>query len=236
MIAVLHATMGGMAMPGGSAMAMAWTRMPTQTWLGAAAAFLGMWLAMMAAMMLPSMAPVLWRYRRSVDTVGRARAAGLTALVGAGYLFLWAVLGMIVFPLGVSLAALARQLTPSTSAVAMTTAVVIIAASALQFTAWKAHHLACWREAPEHGRSLPASAGTAWRHGLRLGVHCSSSSAGLTMVLLVLGAMDLRMMAMVTMAITAERLAPASLRVTPALGAAGVGAGLLLIARAAGAT
>ena len=43
-------------MPGGwtMAMAMAWTRMPGQTWPGAAASFLGMWVVMMVAMMLPS--------------------------------------------------------------------------------------------------------------------------------------------------------------------------------------
>ena len=36
--------MGGMPMPGGWTMSMAWMRMPGQTWPGAAASFLGMWL------------------------------------------------------------------------------------------------------------------------------------------------------------------------------------------------
>jgi predicted metal-binding membrane protein len=34
---------------------MAWMRMPGQTWPGAAASFLGMWVVMMVAMMLPSL-------------------------------------------------------------------------------------------------------------------------------------------------------------------------------------
>ena len=34
-----------------------------------------------------------------------ARADGLTALVGAGYVVVWAALGMLVFPLGAGLAA-----------------------------------------------------------------------------------------------------------------------------------
>jgi hypothetical protein len=38
----------------------------------------------------------------------------------------------------------------------------------LRLTAWKARHLACCREAPGRGRTLPADAGTAWRHGLRV--------------------------------------------------------------------
>lgn len=40
----------GMPMPGGWTMSMAWMRMPGQTGLGAAASFLGMWVAMMVAM------------------------------------------------------------------------------------------------------------------------------------------------------------------------------------------
>src|SRR5207302_5508750 len=45
--------MGEMPMPGGWTMSMAWMRMPGQTWSGAAASFLGMWVVMMVAMMLP---------------------------------------------------------------------------------------------------------------------------------------------------------------------------------------
>jgi predicted metal-binding membrane protein len=78
------------------------------------------------------------------------------------------------------------------------------------------------------------TAGTAWRHGLRLGLHCSYCCVGLTAILLVIGVMDLRVMAAVTTAITVERLAPAGERVARAIGAVVVAAGLLLIARAAG--
>jgi predicted metal-binding membrane protein len=53
-------------------------------------------------------------------------------------------------------------------------------------------------------------------------------------ILLVIGVMDLRAMAVVTAAITVERLAPAGERVARVTGAVVVGAGLFLIARAAG--
>jgi hypothetical protein len=46
--------------------------------------------------------------------------------------------------------------------------------------------------------------------------------------------MDLRAMALVAAAITIERLAPASRRVARAIGVVVVGAGLFVIARAAG--
>jgi Predicted metal-binding integral membrane protein (DUF2182) len=67
-------------------------------------------------------------------------------------------------------------------------------------------------------RPLPADAGTAWRHGLRLGLHCSHCCAGLMAILLVIGVMDLRAMGVVAAPITAERLAPAGERVARAIG------------------
>ena len=65
----------------------------------------------------------------------------------------------------------------------------------------------------------------------RFGLHCSLSCANLTAILLVIGVMDLRAMAIVTAAITAERLAPAGERVAQATGGAVIVAGVLLITR-----
>ena len=219
-------------MPGGWTMSMAWMRMPGQTWPGAAASFLGMWVVMMVAMMLPSLVPMLWRYRQAVGRTGETRLGRLTALVGVGYFFVWTVFGMAAFPLGVALAAIEMQQPALARAVPIAVGVVVLIAGALQLTAWKARHLACCREAPGRGRTLPADAGTAWRHGLRLGLHCSHCCAGLMAILLVIGVMDLRAMAVVAAAITVERLAPAGERVARAIGAVVVGAGLFLIARA----
>src|SRR5471032_3291206 len=83
--------MGGMTMPVGWTMSLAWMRMPGQTWPGAAASFLGMWIAMMVAMMLPSLVPMLCRYRESVGRTGKTRLGRLTALVAVGYFFVWTV-------------------------------------------------------------------------------------------------------------------------------------------------
>ena len=65
--------MGGMPMPGGWTMSMAWMRMSGQTWPGAAASFLCMWVMMMVAMMLPSLVQMLWRYRQAVAMPGATR-------------------------------------------------------------------------------------------------------------------------------------------------------------------
>jgi predicted metal-binding membrane protein len=223
---------GGMAMPGGWTMSMAWMRMPGQTWAGAAASFLGMWLVMMTAMMLPSLVPMLRRYRQAVD--GVMPLGRLTVLVGTGYFLVWTLFGIIAFPLGVALAQVAMEHPALAHAVPAAVGVVLVIAGAFQFTAWKAHHLACCREMPRHRRSFPADAGSALRHGLSLGLHCSCCCAGLTAVLLAVGVMDLRAMAAVAAAITIERLAPTGSRMAHAIGIALIAAGLLVIARAAG--
>jgi len=224
--------MGGMPMPGGWTMSMAWMRMPDQSWVGAAVAFLAMWVVMMVAMMLPSLVPMLRRYRQAVGRAGDTRLDGLTALVGFGYFLVWTVFGMAAFPLGVALAAIAMQQPALGRAVPLAVGAVILIAGCLQFTAWKLRHLACCREAPGRSCTLPANAGTAWRHGLRLGLHCSQCCASLMAVLLVIGVMDLRVMAVVGAAIAVERLAPAGEWVARATGAVAIGAGLFLIAQA----
>jgi predicted metal-binding membrane protein len=193
-----------------------------------------MWVAMMAAMMLPSLVPTLWRYRQAVDRTGETRLGRLTALVGAGYFVVWTVFGVIAYALGVALAAVEMQWPALARIVPTAVGVVVLIAGALQFTAWKAHHLACCRQIPERARAFPADAGTAWRHGLHLGLHCSYCCAGLTATLLVIGVMDLRAMVVVTAAITIERLAPVGRHVARVVGAVVVGAGVFVIARAAG--
>ncbi len=223
-----------MPMPGGWTMSMAWMRMPGQTWAGATASFLGMWVAMMVAMMLPSLVPMLCRYREAVGRTGEVRLGLLTTLVAAAYFLVWSAFGAAAFPLGVALATLEMQQPALARAVPIAIGAVVLVAGALQLTAWKARHLACCRESPGRGRPLAADAGTAWRHGLRLGLHCSRCCAGPMAVLLAIGVMDLRAMAVVAAAITAERLAPAGDRVARAIGAVGLAAGSLVIARAAG--
>jgi predicted metal-binding membrane protein len=224
--------MDGMPMAGGWTMSMAWMRTADQTWAGAAVSLLAMWVVMMVAMMTPSLLPTLWRYREAVAGAAEARLGALTALVGVAYFCVWALLGIVVLPLGLALAAAEMRYAALSRAVPIASGLVGLLAGACQFTTWKADHLACCRESLD--RTLPSDASTACRYGIRLGLHCCCSSAGLTAILLVMGVMDLRVMAAVTTAVTAERLAPAGGRVAQAIGATVVGVGALLIAQAAG--
>lgn len=226
------ADMPGMAMPGGWTMSMAWMRMPDQTWPGAEASFLGMWALMMVAMMLPSLVPMLWRHRQAVVAAGLSgrRAGALGLVVGAGYYLVWAAQGAVVFPLGVAVAGAAMRWPALSRAVPLGAGAMVLAAGAVQLTPWKTRHLACCRLL----RPVPPSGGAlrALKHGVRLGLHCGACCAGLTAVLLVLGVMDLAVMAVVTVAITAERLAPATARVARGVGAVLVATGLFLVVRA----
>jgi predicted metal-binding membrane protein len=224
---------GEAAKPGGGTMSMVWMRMPGQTWPGAAASFLGMWVLMTAAMMLPSLVPALWHYRQAAGSTGGTRLGRLTAIAGTGYFVVWTMFGVAAFALGAALAAIGMQRPVLARVVPIAAGVVVLIAGTLQLTAWKARHLARCREASWHGGGVPVAAGTAWRHGLRLGLHCGYSCSGLMAILLVVGIMDLRAMAVVAAAVSVERLAPAGERVARATGMVAVGAGLVLIARAA---
>lgn len=204
--------MGDMPMPGDGSMSLTWMRVPGQSWLAAAATFVGMWSVMMVPMMLPSVTPLLWRYRRALETTAAVRRGGLMALAAAGYFVVWSALGVAVFPFGAALAALQMQMPAVSRAVPTAAGVVVVIAGLLQFTAWKARQLACCRDDLRSGHSAATDARSAWDLGVRAGLRCGRCCAGLMMVLLVIGVMDWRAMALVTAAITAERLAPAGER------------------------
>jgi predicted metal-binding membrane protein len=217
----------GMSMAGSSSSSMLWTRVPGQSWLNVAAGFMGMWMVMMAAMMLPSLSYMLLSYRRALRRSGQASLGRMTILVGAGYFFVWAIFGLVAYPLGVSISAAEMQWMELGKLAPIATGVVLLLAGGLQLTAWKVGQL-------EHCLDRPASVMTpgarnAWRHGLQLGLHCSLCCLGFIMVLLATGVMDLGIMAAVTVAITAERLAPNPKYISRGLGVLALVIGFVVI-------
>jgi predicted metal-binding membrane protein len=222
-------TMNGMPMPGGWNLSMMWMRMPGQTWPGVAMQFIGMWLVMTMAMMLPSLVPMLWRYRQAVGEIAGDYLGALTALVSAGYFFVWALFGVSVFLTGAMLSEVAMNSSPLARVVPMAIGIVVVIAGALQFTRWKARHLECCRVAPVCRDAISLDAHAAWRHGLRLGMHCVHCCCGLTVGLLAIGVMNLYAMALVTAAISVERFAPRGQRTAQCVGAIVVLAGLWMI-------
>lgn len=224
--------MGDLPMPGGWTLSMMWMRMPGQTWPGTVAMFLAMWTAMTVVMMLPSLAPSLWRYHQAAGRSAATSPAWLTALMTAGYFVTWTIAGVATFALGAGLAAIAMRFPALARLVPIAAGAVVLMAGVLQRSAWKARHLECCRMWRSHGGASPLRACEAWRHGLRLGAHCGCSCAALMAVGLALGVMNATIMSLVAVAVAAERLAPAGERVARASGAATMVVGLLLVFRA----
>ncbi|WP_438820197.1 DUF2182 domain-containing protein [Burkholderia contaminans] len=224
------AAMGGAPVSGGAA----WQR-PCGWGAGRTfAAFAGMWGAMTVTMMLPVLAPVLWRYRQSVGPLAAVRSTWLVAVVGAGYFAVWMAVGALVFPAGAALTSAAARLPALARAMPFVAGTVVLAAGVLQFSGWKARRLTCCRHAATGAHPPHAEAGAAWRHGVRAATRCGACCGNLMAVALAAGMMDLRVMAVVTVAIAAERLAPAGGRVARIVGCVVVGGGMVMIVRAAG--
>jgi predicted metal-binding membrane protein len=210
---------GGMPMPGGWTMSMAWMRMPGHSWTFAAAIFLGMWSLMMTAMMLPCLGVMLARYRESVTT--SSRSPHQIIAVAAAYLLVWIAAGALVYPIGVAIAAIAMRSPSLARAIPFATAAVMLLAGLVQWTSWKQRRLqqCCDTE------SAPTT--TPWRFGVRLGVRCSLCCATFMTAFLVTGVMSIPGMAAATLAITVERIAP-----RPALTARLLGVVMIAIAPA----
>jgi predicted metal-binding membrane protein len=223
---------GGMVMPGGWTMSMTWMRMPGQTWAGAATAFLAMWTLMMLAMMLPSFVPSLLRYRRILRVQNENRLGAQTAICGTAYFAVWSAFGAVAFTLGVILARAEMEWSALARSVPLLTGVVLLLAGCIQLTPWKARQLALCRLAPVCIRTTPERPENAWRHGVRLGVHCALCCSGFMIILLVVGLMNLTAMAILAVAITVERVAARPAIVARAAGVAIIVVGAIAITRA----
>jgi predicted metal-binding membrane protein len=104
--------------------------------------------------------------------IGKPRLGLLTTLVGAGYYFIWAVLGLVAYPLGVALAAIEMRQPALARSEPFEVGLVVLAAGLLQFTDWKARQLACCRAAPR--RCRPSNV---WHRGVSVSLEPSGPSS-----------------------------------------------------------
>lgn len=225
------ATMGAVPMAGGWLLSGIWLPLCGQSWLETAACFVGMWFVMMVAMMLPSLAPVLWRYRNAAFAAGASRPGGLVVLTGTSYFAVWAGFGLLAFLIGAALAQIALQFPSLARLGPVAGGFVILIAGLSQFSLWKTRLLAdC------HDRSgalaVHPSVVTALGGGTALGLRCCLSCIAPMTVLIAGGLMDLLLMLCVTLSVTAERLMPPEMRIAQAAGAVMAGSGLFLLGRA----
>jgi predicted metal-binding membrane protein len=169
--------------------------MGTATQLGSFGAFIAVWVAMMAAMMLPGAAPAVLRRAHA----GGARAVPL--FVGS-YLAVWAVAGVVVF------AAYRPHGTLAAGA-------VVIAAAVYEAAPLKRHFRRRCREATGSG--------------LKFGLCCAGSSAGLMAMLVALGVMSITWMAVIALLVLAQKLLRANAAIDLPLALAIAGLGVLIV-------
>jgi predicted metal-binding membrane protein len=205
--------------------------MPGQAWLNSAASFMGIWIVMMIAMMLPSLVPELLRYRALARSQDEPHLAWLTLFAGTGYFLVWAVFGLAAYLLGLMWAAAEMQWMDLMGFASAAIGLVLLLAGAFQLSVWKARQLECCREMPVRAQLPAPDSRTSLYYGLRLGLHCCVCCVGLMAALLVTGMMNLAGMTIIAAAITVERLAPKPLLITRAAGVILLVAGVLVIGR-----
>jgi predicted metal-binding membrane protein len=158
--------------------------------------FVAAWVTMMAAMMLPGAAPAVVRHGRMNGSV---RAA---VLFTAAYLAIWALAGLVAYPLDRPHGSLAAGL-------------VVIAAGAYELTPVKGHYRRRCRE----------EAGS----GLGFGLYCAGSSIGLMAMLVALDVMSLFWMAIVAVLACAQKLLPARAAIDIPVALALIALGLVIV-------
>jgi len=188
-----------------------------------ATGFVGAWVVMMAAMMLPSAAPLVLLYRAAGPN---GRAANAIPLV-AGYLLAWAVFGACVYAAQQALGAAIQSSSTLSDAQPYAVAGSLAVAGIYQFTPLKR---ACLRQCRSpldflmHRWRGPGAFG-ALRLGLEHGAYCVGCCWGLMAVLVVAGSMSLLWVVLIALIVFVEKLMPFGER-----GAHLTGAGLGLLA------
>ncbi len=176
--------------------------------LGGLGWYLGIWVTMTAAMMLPTVLPhVAWLARRVP-----------TLLFGVGYLGVWTAYGLAVYAVYRLVASFDTGWLAWDEAGPYAAGVVIVAAGLYELTPFKRRSLRRCRMFPEDTGAL--------RSGLAHGLDCVGCSGGLMLVLFAVGVMSLFWMAVVAAAIFAEKVLPQGLRLSRVLAPALVVLGL----------
>ena len=179
--------------------------------LGGLGWYLGIWVTMTAAMMLPSTVTAA----RHVPRLGR-RAP--TLLFAAGYLAVWSGYGVLAYGVFRLVTSLDLGWLAWNRGGPYAAGAVVVAAGLYELTPLKRLSLRRCRSAPHRGN--------AFRSGLAHGLDCVSCSGALMTVLLVLGAMSLFWMAVVAVAIFAQKVLPRGPRLASAFAVALVALGI----------
>jgi predicted metal-binding membrane protein len=179
--------------------------------LGGLGWYLGIWVTMTAAMMLPSAAPTARHVARLAYRVP-------TLLFTGGYLAVWTGYGLLAYGVFRLVTSFDIGWLAWNRGGPYASGVVIVAAGLYELTPLKRLSLRRCRSA----RHPVSALGSGFAHG----VDCVGCSGALMAVLFVLGAMSLFWMAVVAVAIFAEKVLPHGTRLAPAFAVALVALGI----------
>jgi predicted metal-binding membrane protein len=186
------------------------------TTLGSLGWFLGVWVVMMAAMMLPSAAPTVALHSH----LTRDRSPHASLVFAGGYLLAWTAAGALAFGVAAAGRATLGDVLAWDRAGRWAAALTLVAAGVYQLTPLKDVCLTRCRS--PLGSLTAASQGGSWgalRSGARIGAWCIGCCWALMASLFALGIMSLAWTAAVAALVAAEKLLPRR-RVATCAGAA----------------
>jgi predicted metal-binding membrane protein len=200
--------------------------------LGGLGWFIGVWVTMMAAMMLPSVAPMVLLFARvSRQRVRQRRAAVTPWVFVGGYLTIWTVFGLVAYGVYAVVEAVGGGVLAWDRGGRWVAGGAVVAAGLYQLTPLKSlclrhcrgplHFLLHgWRE----GRS------GAVRMGVEHGAYCVGCCVGLMVALFALGVMSVFWMAAVASIVFVEKVVPHGERASRLLSLVLVALGLWIAA------
>ena len=196
--------------------------------LGSIGWYVGVWVTMMAAMMLPSAAPMVRLYAgfsRDDSAAGR-NVAGVTAFA-ASYFGVWTGFGLLAFAIQRIVVSVESGTLAWDEAGPYVAGGAVAAAGLYELTPLKRVCLRHCRS-PLHfllggWRDGPAGA---LRMGAAHGLYCVGCCVGLMLILFAVGVMSLFWMVLIASVIFAEKLVPAGERLSHVLGLAFVALGI----------
>jgi predicted metal-binding membrane protein len=178
--------------------------------LGGLGWYLGIWVTMMAAMMLPSVAPmVLLHAKVSREKARRDQPFVPTWVFLAGYLVAWTAYGAVAYALYRGIRAVDHGVLAWDRAGPYVAGAALVVAGAYELTPLKSVCLRHCRS-PMHfllGGWRPGWAGS-FRMGLEHGAYCVGCCWGIMLALFAVGVMSLFWMAVVAGVIFVQKLAP----------------------------
>ncbi len=211
--------------------AAAWMMTAHWDWLHVGLLY-SMWSAMMVAMMLPSTAPALLQYARSVpvESEGTRPASSISAFA-AGYVFVWMLFSAaatIVQRVMTEAQLLTPMMEPAMPALA---GGLLLGAGLYQFLPVKHMCLSFCRSPAACVDRRRTGVVEAFRIGARHGLSCLGCCWVLMLLLFAGGVMNLAVIVALTLIVFFETVAPCGMRSTPVSGGLLIGLGLWIIAR-----